>query len=41
VIGAKNSVKGEELRPTRKVSFESKNDETYLECGDRLELLQG
>ena len=41
VNGAKNIVRGDELKTRRKVSFESKNDEKYLECGDVLELLQG
>ena len=41
VNGAKNSVRGDELRTRRKVNFESKNDEIYLECGDVVELLQG
>lgn len=41
INGAKNRVKGEELRSRREVSFESKNDEIYLACGDELELLQG
>ena len=41
VNGAKNSVRGDELRTRRKVNFESKNVEKYLECGDVRGLLQG